>query len=189
MLLGILASFLGSCSKDNNEIEITNTGNLSIGDLSDSLSYGELFNIQELTKGELYAGCVYLLTPDFKLGSSSITGTGNLVEIILYFNSKDYLVPGLYTIDSSISGISGTFKLKVYKDFNISSFEVSAVYQSSSGNMTISKTGSVYEISIDVLADRYILNHADENPTGDPTEHNINIILTYNGNLQQRYFS
>jgi hypothetical protein len=187
MLLLAIAMLFSTCKKDDDNDEIIETGILTIGADEYNLNHGELLGISEIVAGQLYDGYVYLLSSDYTYGSSTITGTGQVVELDIFFNSANEIVPGTYTFAANEPYTAGTFIANFYTDFNMATFGVSALYVPATGTLTVSKSGSVYELNLDVLANKYAITHADDEPIGDPVAQNIPITFTCKGDLIQKY--
>jgi hypothetical protein len=188
IVMGILLLPANSCKEDETINQSNGTGTLTIGDNSYDLVYGELIGIRDVVAGEVYVGPIYLLSTGFSLGNSSVTGIGQVIGLSLFFDSYLNIVPGTYTLDSEEPFPSGTFNVDFYADFNMSTFGISALYRATSGTLTISKIGSTYDMSIDVLASKYNVTHADTEPTGNPLAVNVVISCTFSGDLAQKYF-
>jgi len=184
----LIVLFIASCEK-NGENNETNTGVLNIDSVEYSINHGELVNINTVVAGEVYVGLIYLLSSDYCYEKTTITGTGQVIELKMLFNSLYTLIPGTYTPSTGEPYHTMTFISNFFKDLNISTMEITALYKATSGNIIVIKSGSTYELSIDVLADKYNVNHADTEPTENPVETNIHITCTYKGDLTQKYLS
>lgn len=188
LILLIAALFIVSCLKsdDNNE---TNTGTLCIDCLKYNLNHGEIVKINTVIAGEIYVGLIYILSSDYIYSNTTITGTGQAIELKMYFNSLYTLLPGTYSLKNDEPYQVETFTLNLYKDLNVSTMDITALYKAISGNIIVTKNEATYELNIDVLADKYNITHADTEPTESPIATNIHITCTYKGDLTQKYLS
>lgn len=188
LILFTIAFLIESCSKSDDNKEI-NSGILNINGEEYNLNHGELVKISTVVAGEVYVGLIYLLSTDYNYGNTTITGTGQVIELKMLFNSLYTLLPGTYTLTTGEPYHSMTFISNFFKDLNVSTMEIIALYKATSGNIIVSKSGTTYELNIDVLADKFNITHADTEPTESPVATNIHITCSYKGDLKQKYLS
>ena len=140
--MSLLFLFLCGCSKDkvipnhltyNGSDYALNTGIIE--------NYGTVRNVFNLDLTLFSSGISYNTV------DSVPKGTGNIVYLEMYTSSKS-LPTGTYTFDDNSTGNAGTFDVGMLGiSFNVDSFSGTLVYISS-GTVTVAKSGSIYEITI-----------------------------------------
>ena len=189
LLLIITSVYVSSCSKDKDEdeVDIVETGSLTIEGVEYTISHGEILRFENLYSNVYYTP-LYFLSSDFVLGDEAIAGVGQMVEMIVFTNNSNEITPGNYTIVINDNYVNGTFILGCFTDFHDDTWEISSYYSATSGNLDVTKTRNVYTMNISVLADKYDLETAGIDPIGDPVATDIPISCTITGDLKQKYF-
>lgn len=178
---------LVTCKKDDEETLIVETGTLTIDGTQYSIGHGEILRFEHLYGGVYYAP-IYLMSSEFSFGETGIYGNGQLVEMVVFTDSETEITSGQYTVAVGENYQAGTFIFGLFQDMQGDTWEISGFYQAASGTMEVSKSGSAYTMNINVLADKYDIEMAGEEPEGDPVETDVPITCTVTGDLKQTYF-
>lgn len=143
VFVSLLFLSLWGCSKDTVDLQnqFTYDGSdypLSVGILE---NYGSASNVHYLDL-TLYSSGI-----SFNPVDEIAEGTGNVVYLEMYSSSSS-LATGTYTFDSGFTGSAGTFDMGMFGiSLNMETFSGTVVYISS-GTVTVAKSGSTYEITI-----------------------------------------
>jgi hypothetical protein len=153
-LIVITASLLNSCKKDDQK---SSSGNYFQYDVAKySLSQGLLQYYGSPIDGTYYIDA-FLLSSDFTIYSTgttldSIKGTGDAMVFEFYSSQESGIPAGTYTYDSESTETPGTFDFAACGAGVNWDSEVGTVYEVNAGTVTVAKTGTTYDITIDCTA-------------------------------------
>lgn len=82
-----------------------------------------------------------------------VTGTGHYLWLQLWSSSASDLLPGTYTYDTTASSLINTFDEGMFAvNLNTATLQSDLELEISGGSVTVAKTGSTYELTIDLTA-------------------------------------
>lgn len=180
MILISVFLFVASCSKDEDNNEGSNAGILTIKGVEYELVDGIIWDQPEEGSGQVYSFDIDLFSEGFDPVNE--TGSGDLVAMEMYTDLSDDLASGTYT-----HGINETYPARTFGGFillglNLEIEEFSTLYIITSGTIIVSKSGSVYEFTMNLTADEYHI-------TDDfivKTDSDVVISCEYMGTLEAR---
>jgi len=180
ILICVLA-FVTACSKDDDITKVNNTGTLTIKGVEYELVDGIIWDRIEERGEDIYNFDIDLFGEG--IDPENETGLGHLAAMELFTDLSDDLAPGTYKHDIDGTYPAGTFCGNIVLDINFDTDEVSTWYTTTSGNITMKKTGDVYEFSMNLIADEYdVIDDFDF----IKTDSDVAINCVYKGTLAAR---
>ena len=177
ILIFLTSLFTTECSKDDNDATETGigTGTLTIKGAE-----------YELVQGTIYKNMERISSPynfDIDLVTATINGTLHLVALEMYTATEDDLQPGTYNYGTNETFPAGTFSGIICIDMNIVTEESSYGYITKSGTVLVNKSDSEYELTMDLIADKYEYDSVEEDFV--VTESDVEILCYYKGSLKK----
>jgi len=168
----VLSVLFSSCKKDNDETN-SSSSCFTYKNSKYGIAKGYLIGWGESNSTSVYSKEIYLVSSGITCTSNSssynISGTGNSIYFSIYSTSETAIEPGTYTYSESTSyPITNTFDYcEVDLNSNWDLQEENGTWaEITSGTLTISKSGSIYEIAFEGF---------DSN--------NNKVVASYNGTL------
>jgi hypothetical protein len=180
ILIFLTSLLITECSKiDNDGVETgKGTGTLTIKGIEYELVQGTIYKNTERVSSP-YNFDIDLVTAALYPGTDIV----NFVALEMYTAKEDDLQPGTYNHDTDETYPAGTFSGGIGIDFNKETEKSSYFYLTKSGTVLVNRSDSEYEITIDVITDKY------EDETGEYdfviTESDIEITCYYKGSLKK----
>ncbi len=155
-LLGVMfvaVILFAGCKKDKD----TNQNFINYDGTKYALAKGILENLGQWSVGGDNNLYLTLLSGELTViesqgGVDGISGTGHGIQLWMYSTSSTSLVNDIYVYDADASEMSGTFEwanVRINFNFTAGSGEIDELI--ASGNVTVSKSGDVYEITLDLM--------------------------------------
>jgi len=180
----ILFSF-ATCSKDEDDKEIKETGTITIEGVEYNLSYGELFS-GDYGEIEGYGFDIILVSVEGD-DIENATVADFLMQMEFYSENSDDLKSGIYAFDQDSVGAVGTFGHGLFAvGWDDDTWEADALFSPTGGTFEVEKEGEAYYLTINLLTDKY---DGSEVFGGAKIDSNVAITGNYQGNLEQRYSS
>lgn len=168
-LLWIICSlFLMACSEDPDDKEIRT---LTI----EGLTEGTIFNSDMIPVDMGYYNVISLVSDGIDIHSK--TGSGDIISLEIFTSQQGIIENCTYNVGVNEDFPPGTFTGFCTINLNVETFEFSEYYGIKSGNVSIAKSGDVYEFTIDVLADQ------KDEILGNIIEEDVKITCYYQGTL------
>lgn len=194
LIFGLFATLIHSCKDKTDPIsepdEIKNE--LVVDGVSHALAHGEILRIEKIVDGKYYAP-IYILSDGFTLTDVSVSGTGHAMELKVITDQSSHIRAGEYSFDPTLDTAQdvspGTFIAGVFMDWHLATFAVSGFYKGKSGNLKIIYENGTYTFDITIIADLYDIGHAGIPPSGTPIKTDVQLKLTFKGDMRQKYFS
>lgn len=169
--------FITECSKDEDDVVETGkgTGTLTVNNVEYSMVEGIIYH---------NSGSVNY---DIDL-ISSLTNNGigaetcHLVVLEMYTASSDGLMSGTYNCDTHGTSQAGTFTGLILMDINKETEETSYGYDIKSGTIVVNHSDAVYEITVNVMTDKYEYDAVKDDFV--LTESDAEITCYYTGSLK-----
>lgn len=148
-LIFITSLLFIACSEDDNEDPETGkgTGTLTIKGIE-----------YLLVEGTIYKNTERVSSPynfDFDLKTSTINNIFQLVAFEMYTATNDDLQSGTYNHATNETSPAGTFCGLVFMNMNTITEKSEYAYQTKSGTVLVNRSDSEYELTINVIADKY----------------------------------
>lgn len=181
ILIFFTSLLFAECSKDDNDVVETGkgTGTLTIKGIEYEMDEGVIYTNTESV------GPPYNFDIDLK-SSPTNNGIGEekfqFVLIEMYTATKDDLQSGTYNFDTYETSHAGTFNGLVFIDVNEAE-DFSHFYIIKSGTVLIGRPDNEYEITIDVVADKYEYDSVEDDFL--ITEGDVAIFCYYIGSLKK----
>jgi hypothetical protein len=176
-LIFITSLFITECSKDDNGVVENGigTGTLTVNGFEYAMVEGIIYH---------NSGSVNY---DIDL-ISSLTNNGigaetyHLVALEMYTAKSDGLTSGTYNYDTHGTSQAGTFAGLVLLDINKETEENSYFNDIKSGTIVVNHSDAVYEITVNVMTDKYEYDAGEDNFI--ITESDVEITCYYIGSLK-----
>ncbi|MBU8893344.1 MAG: hypothetical protein KOO66_11230 [Bacteroidales bacterium] len=183
ILLIAFFSIFSACSKDE-EIEIIETGKITIEEAEYTLVFGEMFHGEyEVCQG--YGFDIILMAADTSNGMENITIFDFVMQIEFYSETTTHLNPGIYTFDQAETGAVGTFGngfLAVGLDTETG--KTTNFFYLTGGTFMVEKIGVYYILTLNIITDK----QEGAGPSGGPfVASNVLITGDFIGKLEQKY--
>lgn len=179
MMLICGSIFIFSCSEEDDSIEINNSGKLNIKGVEHELKSGIIWDRIDDPGSQVYNFDIDLIGGEMDAVAES--GDGYIVAMELYTDRMDDLAPGTY--NHSVNAYpAGTFGGNIVFG-NLETEEITFWYITTGGTIEVNKSGAVYELDMEIIADEF-----DPTPEFDfiKTDSNVMISCQYKGTLERR---
>jgi hypothetical protein len=181
ILMFFTSLLISQCSKDDNDVVETGVGigTLTIKGIEYELVKGIIYKNTERT-GPPYNFDIDLISAPTNNGIGS--ETCNLVALEMYTATKDYLKSGTYNYDTNETSNAGTYTGIIAIDINENE-GFSYAYGIKSGTVLVNRSDTEYEVTIDVIADKYEFDSVEDDFI--ITESDVEITCYYKGSLKE----
>jgi hypothetical protein len=181
-LIFLTSILITECSKDENDGVETGkgTGNLTIKGIVYEMAEGIVYKNTE-SAGPPYNFDIDLISSPTNDGIGA--ETCHLVAMEMYTASKDDLQAGTYSYDEDGTSHAGTFSGLIAIDINKETEESSYFYVIKSGTVLVNRSDAGYEITIDVVTDKYEYEIGEDDFV--ITESDVEIACYYKGSLKK----
>ncbi len=173
--------FATSCSKSDDNNDVTNAGTLTIKEIDYNLVGGIIYDRIEEEGDISYNFDIDLYTEG--IDPVTETGFGHLAAMELYTSRSDDLAPGTYKHDIDETLPAGTFTGNILLGMDVEAETITAWYITTSGTVVVGKSGSVYELNMNMTADEYDITDEFD---FIKTDSNVIITCNYKGTLEAR---
>lgn len=161
--------FLISCSDDDDK----ETRTLTI----EGLTKGTFFISDMIPVDQGYYNLVSLVSDGIDIHSK--TGTGDIISLEIFSSVQGVIENCTYNVGDNENFPPGTFTGFCAINLNIETSEFAEFYGIKSGTVTVSKSGDIYEFTIDVFADQ------KDGMLGNTIEKDVKITCYYQGTLNE----
>ncbi len=176
ILVFFTSLLFAGCSKDDSDVDETGkgTGTLTIKGIEYNMVEGIIYH----NSGSVNYDIDLKSSPTNNgIGSETI----NLVALEMYTASSNGLQPGTYNCDASKTSYAGTFNGIIAMDIDYTE-HFSYAYGIKSGTILVNRPDAGYEITIDVITDKYVFDPVEQDFI--LSESDIAITCYYIGNLK-----
>ncbi|MBU8893342.1 MAG: hypothetical protein KOO66_11220 [Bacteroidales bacterium] len=185
ILLIAFLSIFSACSDDDDELEIIETGKVTIEGVEYTLVFGEMFHGEyDVCQG--YGFDIILMAADTSNGMENITFFDFIMQIEFYSETTTHLNPGIYTFDQAETGAVGTFGSGFLAvGWEEETWTSDYFFFPTGGTFTVAKSGDYYTLTLNVITDKH---EGTEEPLESVfVESNVLITGNFTGKLEQKY--
>ncbi len=174
----LLSILFASCERNPENGDENKKGTLTVYNTKFSLVGGNIYLIDQpgiftdsIFEIEMYSSGIDL---------EAYEGTGHLVNIYFKSRTSDNVLDGTYDFAGSMT-VEGSFDCQIYLDYNLETADYYSWYLPESGTLILTKTDSIYELTMNIKAEEYI-------PVLDSINLGVSIRCQYEGTLAEKDF-